>query len=67
MEVPGLAASSAAVEAARQAIVDCVRAACAVPLDEALELQSRHSGQFMVSDACRSGAVGQEARRTLVV
>lgn len=65
--VAGLGAGSAATEAARQAIVGTVQGACAVSLAEALDVQSRHSADFMVSEACRGGAVGQAARRTLAI
>jgi len=66
-EVPGLAAGEPAVEAARKAIVDCVQGSCAATLAEAVDVQSRHSAEFMVTDACRRGRVGGEAKRTLDV
>jgi len=56
-----------AVEAARKAIVDCVQGSCAATLAEAVDVQSRHSADFMVTDACRRGRVGGEAKRTLDV
>jgi len=66
-EVPGLAMGEPAVEAARKAIVDCVQGSCAATLAEAVDVQSRHSADFMVTDACRRGRVGGEAKRTLDV
>jgi enoyl-CoA hydratase/carnithine racemase/3-hydroxyacyl-CoA dehydrogenase len=66
-EVPGLSPGSESTEAARRAIVETVRAACAVPLSEALEVQADHSAEFMVTTACRRGTVGAEADRTLRV
>jgi enoyl-CoA hydratase/carnithine racemase len=48
---------------ARQAILACVRDACGVSLDEALEVQTRHSGAFMTTATCRRGRVGSEAAR----
>jgi enoyl-CoA hydratase/carnithine racemase len=53
-------------EAARKAILDCVKASCAAPLAEALEIQSRHSSEFMTTRWCRKGTVGAEAARTEV-
>ena len=67
LEPADLAPGSDATERARQAIAACARAACAVPLAEALELQSRHSADFMLTKACRGGRVGAERRRTLAV
>jgi len=52
---------------ARRAILDTVRAACGATLDEALEVQARHSGGFMTGEACRSGVIGMAARKTLAV
>jgi enoyl-CoA hydratase/carnithine racemase len=66
-EGPGLAAGSAALETARKAIADCVQGACSVPLADAIDVQSRHSADFMVTDTCRRGRVGGEANRTLNV
>lgn len=66
-EVAGLATGEPALEAARKAIVDCVQGSCAVTLAEAIDVQSRHSADFMVTDACRGGRVGGEAKRTLDV
>ena len=54
-------------EAARKAILDCVQESCGTPLAEALDVQTRHSAHFMTVPACRSGAVGAEAKKTLAV
>lgn len=56
-----------ALEAARQAIVDCVQASCGAPLAEAIGMQAGHSGAFMTSGACRKGRVGTEFAKTMVV
>ena len=51
--VPALPeAPSPQTEAARHAILACVRGACAAPLAEALETQARHAGAFMASEGC---------------
>ncbi|HXI02082.1 MAG TPA: hypothetical protein VNI57_02790, partial [Candidatus Saccharimonadales bacterium] len=63
-DLPG--AGEPATEAARRAIVDCVRASCAESLSGALGVQARHSAEFMTSSWCHRGAVGTEAARTLV-
>jgi len=54
-------------EAGRRAILETVRAATSVPLDEALEVQARHSGGFMTSAACRRGMIGTAYERTMRV
>lgn len=67
-DVPGLpAAGSPATEKARAAIFETARAACGVPLAEALEVQARHSSEFMTSDTCRRGAVGADYVKTMKV
>jgi enoyl-CoA hydratase/carnithine racemase/3-hydroxyacyl-CoA dehydrogenase len=66
-DVAGLGAGEPALEIARKAIVDCVQGSCAAPLPEAVDVQSRHSAEFMVTDACRRGRVGAEASKTLNV
>jgi enoyl-CoA hydratase/carnithine racemase/3-hydroxyacyl-CoA dehydrogenase len=45
--------------AGREAISKCVQASCAVAYAEALEVQARHSADFMTSRSCNSGVVGQ--------
>jgi len=66
--VPKLAtASDPGVEAGRKAILDTVRAATSATLAEALEIQARHSGGFMTSDACRHGVIGTAWRKTVLV
>ena len=52
------AGETGAADAARRAIYDTVVASCSVPLSEALDVQSRHSAEFMTGKACRSGVVG---------
>jgi enoyl-CoA hydratase len=65
--VPELAvAGSPGSEAARSAILATIRESCAVPINEALDVQARHSAGFMRSDACRRGMIGQERDRTRV-
>jgi enoyl-CoA hydratase/carnithine racemase len=65
VDVPYL--TEAASPDARRAILDTVRAACGATLDEALEVQARHSGGFMTSEACRSGVIGTAARKTMAL
>jgi enoyl-CoA hydratase/carnithine racemase len=66
--VPKLAtASDPGVEAGRKAILDTVRAATSATLAEALEIQARHSGGFMTSDACRKGVIGTAWKKTVLV
>ena len=65
VEVPYL--EGVADPGARKAILDAVRAACGVPLSEALEVQARHSGEFMVSGECRAGVIGAACKKTMAV
>jgi hypothetical protein len=67
-EVPGLTLTGGpAEEAAVKAIVECVQGACASPLSEALELQARHSAEFMTDPACRKGEIGGQYTKTMAV
>lgn len=50
---------------ARAAIAECIAASTGVPLAEALEVQARVSGRFMVSPACLGGVVGSEWQKTM--
>jgi enoyl-CoA hydratase/carnithine racemase/3-hydroxyacyl-CoA dehydrogenase len=66
--LPALSATeSAGAEAARQAILECIRASCAAPLSEALSIQARHSAEFMRTAACKKGRIGTEFSRTMTV
>ena len=53
--------------AARKAIVDCIQGACGSTLSEALEVQARHSAEFMTSAECRMGEVGAAYTKTMFV
>ncbi|GAB4149751.1 MAG: hypothetical protein Fur0037_18140 [Planctomycetota bacterium] len=67
-DVPRLPApQSPAEEEARRAISECVRKSCGAPLSEALEIQARISGDFMVSKACLSGAIGTDYKKTVKI
>ena len=66
--VPGLpAAESAAQEAARKAIMDCVKGGCGVPLAQALDVQAKISGDFMVTPTCMGGVVGTDFQKTMKI
>ncbi|MHC5007734.1 MAG: hypothetical protein ACYTGF_10300 [Planctomycetota bacterium] len=67
-EVGDLAeADSPAVEAARKAIIDAIQASRGASLDDALDVQSKHSAGFMLTEACHSGRVGAEYTKTMKV
>ena len=67
-EVSGLpAADSPDHEAARAAIMKCIQDACGAPLADAVTIQAKHSGDFMVSSACKKGAIGAEFLKTMAV
>jgi enoyl-CoA hydratase/carnithine racemase len=54
-------------EAGRAAIMECIQRACAAPLAEALGVQAKLSAAFMASAACRSGVVGADYSKTVLV
>jgi len=67
-DVPGLPdADGPQNEAARAAIVACMKAATGVTLAEALPLQAKLAAEFLASATCKSGRVGAEYARTMVV
>ncbi len=67
-EVSGLpAADSPDHEAARAAIMKCIQDACGAPLADAVTIQAKHSGDFMVSSACKKGAIGADFMKTMAV
>jgi enoyl-CoA hydratase/carnithine racemase len=68
LESPDLpAAAHPDAEAARKAVADAIRAACSVPLAEALDVQARHSAGFMTSRPCIDGRIGADRRREMTV
>ncbi len=52
---------------ARQAILDCIDQSCGTTLAEALGMQAEHSAGFMISPACRQGAIGAMYKKTMAV
>jgi hypothetical protein len=61
------AAGSPGVEAARDAIMQCIQDACDATLSEALAVQTKYSAGFMVSAACHEGSIGADYTKTMVV
>ncbi|MFQ6007377.1 MAG: hypothetical protein ACE5K8_00340 [Candidatus Zixiibacteriota bacterium] len=66
-EVNLLDSGNPAVEAAREAIMDCVRASCGTSLSEALTVQAKHSADFMASRFCQEGMIGSECAKIMNV
>ncbi|MEJ2206248.1 MAG: hypothetical protein P8170_19325 [Gemmatimonadota bacterium] len=60
-------ADSPGMEVARAAILECVRAAGNVALDEALEVQAALAAEFLASQECLRGAVGAEYTKIMKV
>jgi enoyl-CoA hydratase/carnithine racemase len=56
-----------AAELARKAILDTIRDSCGVSIAEALDVQARHSADFMTSKACSAGRIGQEYTKVMAV
>jgi hypothetical protein len=55
------------MESARKAIIATIKDSCAAHLKNALEIQAKHSAEFMISHACRKGSVGTECKRVMDV
>ena len=67
-EVGGLpAAGDPAIEEARKAIMDCIQKSCGATLAEAIDVQAKHSGEFMTSKLCKRGAVGTAASKIMSI
>jgi enoyl-CoA hydratase/carnithine racemase len=58
-------AGNPAVDAARKAILDCIRDSCGKPIAEALAVQAKHSAAFMGSSHCREGIIGTECAKVM--
>jgi enoyl-CoA hydratase/carnithine racemase len=56
-----------ATEAARKAILENVEASCSADFAEAITIQARHSGNFMITSACKSGRIGAEYKKTMLI
>ncbi len=52
---------------ARKAIMDCIQDSCSASLDQALEVQAKHSAGFMLDKLCQKGAIGSAAKKVLNV
>jgi len=64
----GLSASdNPATEAARTAIMHSIRDSCGAALSEAIDVQARHSADFIATSFCREGSIGAEHLRTMMV
>jgi enoyl-CoA hydratase/carnithine racemase len=67
-DVPGLPPVSASeIVAGRAAIAECIRRACGTTVTDAIDVQAALSADFMTSPACRSGRVGTEYAKTMLV
>lgn len=55
------------VLAARHAILQTVLDSCGTILSEALNIQSKHSAEFMTGKYCKAGFVGTEFAKTMLV
>jgi enoyl-CoA hydratase/carnithine racemase len=55
------------IEQARKAIFDTIVDSCAAHISESLEIQSKHSAEFMTSKLCKRGIIGQDYSKTMNV
>jgi len=60
-------AADPGMEAGREAILLCIKGATAAPLAEALDVQARHSGDFMTTKACLGGVIGGLYKKTVKI
>lgn len=56
-----------ATEAARKAILTCIQNSCECPVGKALDIQAKHSADFMSSKFCQKGMIGSEAVKVMSV
>jgi enoyl-CoA hydratase/carnithine racemase len=56
-----------ATEAARKAIMQSIKDSCSATLLEALDIQANHSADFTASSSCRTGSIGADRARTMMV
>jgi enoyl-CoA hydratase/carnithine racemase len=67
-DAPGLGEpDSPATEAARRAIMDNIQKSCGAPLADSVDVQAKHSAEFMMTSHCKKGRVGAERNRTMAV
>ena len=52
---------------ARKAIMETIKDSCGTDLLNALDVQARHSADFMTSDSCKKGVIGAEFKRVMAV
>jgi enoyl-CoA hydratase/carnithine racemase len=65
-DVPGLPSTdNPFTEAARKAILACIKASCGSSLKQALEIQAKHSAGFMLTKECQKGVIGSTAKKVL--
>ncbi|MBI5323834.1 MAG: hypothetical protein HZB41_00885 [Ignavibacteriae bacterium] len=50
-----------------KAIFECVINSCSSDLNEAITIQSKHSGAFMTTKHCQHGFIGSEYTKTMVI
>ncbi|MCW8811613.1 MAG: hypothetical protein OQK64_11710, partial [Ignavibacteriaceae bacterium] len=55
------------MEAARKAIIDTINNSCAADLKESINIQAKHSADFMISKFCKQGRIGTEYKRVMNV
>ena len=61
------ASDNPATEAARKAMMESIRGSCSVPLSDAIDVQAKHSANFMVTCSCKEGSIGAECQKTMMV
>ncbi len=59
--------SEEAIIEARKAILQAIKESCNASYSEALEIQARHSAEFMTTKHCRGGFVGNDYQKTMLV
>jgi len=53
--------------AARKAIMDSIKSSCNATLSEAIDVQAKHSANFMTTKYCNNGFVGNDYKKTMEI
>ncbi len=61
------ATDNPAAQAARIAIMQSIKDSCGATLTEALNIQARHSADFITGKFCREGSIGADYQKTMMI
>ncbi|MCC6476392.1 hypothetical protein IT157_04980 [bacterium] len=67
VQTNGAGANAGVSDDARRAMMETVRKSCACTIEEAIDVQAKMSADFMSSELCRRGKIGQEFGKVMSV